>query len=532
MTNTRFEKYTILDCLKKDAYSSVYLAEDPRRQRKIVLKTLDLDNLPNPTVRQRFEREAKILTRLDHPNIIRMLDFGTYENHLYISFEYFPGHNLRLGMQRNAFREAEKIELVRQLLAGLEFAHRHQVIHRDLKPENILVDERMRLKIADFGLAFQEGEAQVTHKSSIVGTPGYMSPEQIRGERLGARSDLFSAGIVIYELFCGNNPFIGKDISATIHNILQLDGPQLAAQAGLPERVVALLREALQRDREKRAASAEALSQWLPPATAPSPANSRRRTARQRWMLPALLLMLLLAGFLWVAFPPAQEVLNAGNTPPTQRLPGTDSPVADSLNGATEAIRPRPNTGAPIAPLLPDSPAASPVQESVLPAGDNGLRPSADEVLAEDDTPLNAPSGWLMVQCLPWAEVYIGERKIDTTPLDSALRLPPGTHQLRLRHPGYPEYAEMLEVRPGARLEVRVNLDTLFGFLDCQVYPWGDVYIDGAARGQTPLGTPLMLTPGEYALTVRNPNFPEYNEKITIARQETLAVKFNFEARR
>lgn len=532
MTTTLFAKYTILDCLKKDAYSSVYLAEDSRLGRKVVLKTLDLDNLPNPAVRQRFEREARILTRLDHPNIIRMLDFGTYENHLYISFEYFPGHNLRQGLKRDAFSDTEKIELVRQLLAGLGFAHRHQVVHRDIKPENILVDERLRLKIADFGLAFRENEEQVTHKSSIVGTPGYMAPEQIRGETLNARSDLFSAGIVIFELFSGRNPFIGKDISATIHHILQLDGPQLAAQAGLPEAIVALLREALPRDRQNRAVNAEALSRLLPPAPELSAASGRRLPPTWRRLSAALLLLALLAGFLWIFIRPAPETLSARELPETQHLPAMDIAMIDSLNGAAEGVQPLPKADLP-PPRPAGSAAAASAMQTRRPAGDTNSGQAANGAIAGGDAaPVETAPGWLMVQCLPWADVYIGERKIDTTPLDSALRLPAGAHQLRLRHPGYPDYAEMLEVRPGIRLEVRVDLDTLFGFLDCQVYPWGDVFIDGKARGQTPLGPPLMLAPGEHTLTVRNPNYPEYNEIITVARQETLAVRLNFENRK
>ncbi|MCB0306996.1 MAG: PEGA domain-containing protein, partial [Calditrichaeota bacterium] len=324
------------------------------------------------------------------------------------------------------------------------------------------------------------------------------------------------------------NPFIGKDISATIHHILQLDGPQLAAQAGLPEAVVSLLREALQRDRQKRAANAEALSGLLPPVTGPPQASGRRLSAPRRWLLPALLLLALLSGSLWIAFPPAREMLRARNSPTTQRLPGSDIPVGDSLNGAAEVIGPLPDSSVLMSPLLATSPAKEPLQ----PAGADGLGPSTEKTIAQNVAALDAAPGWLMVHCLPWAEIYIGERKIDTTPLDSALRLPPGAHQLRLRHPGYPEYAEMLEVHPGARLEVRVDLDTLFGFLDCQVYPWGNVFIDGAPRGQTPLGAPLMLAPGEYALTIRNPNFPEYNETITVTRQETLAVRLNFETNR
>jgi Serine/threonine protein kinase len=126
-----------------------------------------------------------------------------------------------LKKHRPDLDEFEKI--VSQILSGLDYAHFNKIIHRDLKPENILIDANLKIKIADFGLALSEDEIQVTQKESIVGTPSYMSPEQIRGEELTPASDIFSLGIILFEMITETNPFVGKDIAATINNILFLE---------------------------------------------------------------------------------------------------------------------------------------------------------------------------------------------------------------------------------------------------------------------------------------------------------------------
>ena len=197
-TDILFEKFEVIDTLKKDSHTSVYLANHIYLGKKIILKTLNTNELADKTILDRFKREAQILARLDHPNLIKVLDFGTYSEYFYISFEYFESDNLRKVIQRNNLSNESKINLVIQLLKALNIAHQNQIVHRDIKPENILVNSNLELKIADFGLALVKNEHILTQKSSIVGTPGYMSPEQIRGEDLISQTDLFSAGIVIY----------------------------------------------------------------------------------------------------------------------------------------------------------------------------------------------------------------------------------------------------------------------------------------------------------------------------------------------
>ena len=222
-SNILFDRFEIIDTLKKDQHTSVYLANHVYLGKKIILKTLSALELPDQTFLDRFKREAKILARLDHPNLIKVLDFGTAGDNFYISFEYFEGKNLRKIIKENNLSNEQKIYLSVQLFKALSIAHQNGVVHRDIKPENILVNTKLELKIADFGLAFVRDDLFLTHKSSIVGTPGYMSPEQIRGQELTPQTDLFSSGIVIYELFTGKNPFIGKDINDTINNILNFN---------------------------------------------------------------------------------------------------------------------------------------------------------------------------------------------------------------------------------------------------------------------------------------------------------------------
>ncbi|MDH7604230.1 MAG: serine/threonine-protein kinase, partial [Melioribacter sp.] len=210
-TEILFEKFEILDVLKKDEHAAVYLANHIYLSKKIILKVLNTEKISDQTLIERFKREAKLLAKLDHPNIIKVLDFGTSKEYFYISFEYIEGESLRNLLKHRNLSYEEKKLLTIQLFKALHFAHSNQIIHRDIKPENIFIDNNMNLKLGDFGLALSAEDNYVTSPYSIVGTPSYMSPEQVAGAKLTYQSDLFSAGVVIYEIFTGKNPFLKEN---------------------------------------------------------------------------------------------------------------------------------------------------------------------------------------------------------------------------------------------------------------------------------------------------------------------------------
>src|SRR3989304_3468040 len=372
-SNILFDRFEIIDTLKKDQHTSVYLANHVYLGKKIILKTLSALELPDQTFLDRFKREAKILARLDHPNLIKVLDFGTAGDNFYISFEYFEGKNLRKIIKENNLSNEQKIYLSVQLFKALSIAHQNGVVHRDIKPENILVNTKLELKIADFGLAFVRDDLFLTHKSSIVGTPGYMSPEQIRGQELTPQTDLFSSGIVIYELFTGKNPFIGKDTNI-------------------------------------------------------------------------------------------------------------------------------------------------------------GLGTKKKPVTKKENDIEKVTYGELFVEANPWAEIYINNRKIETTPLEQGIQLDAGSYELRLVHPDFPSYFESIEIKQNKLRTVKINFYEKVGYLDCKIYPWGEIYIDGKYKSTSPLLKPVVLMPGNYSLSIRNPGYnKDIEEVITVKAKETLTLRFNFD---
>lgn len=546
LPNLLYDKFAVLECLKKDAHAAVYLADHAYLGKKIILKTLNTDNLPDRTILQRFQREARILAQLDHPNIIKVLDFGAHGRDFYISFEYFAGSNLREALQKRELNTEQKLALAKQLFRGLAVAHNSGVIHRDLKPENILVNANYHLKIADFGLAQAAGEEQLTQKSSIVGTPAYMSPEQIRGEKLTPQSDLFSAGIVVFELFGGRNPFLGKDVAGTINNILKAEPLKQVEQyfqadprdgGSSADAIPGLLQALLQKDRRQRPASAgEALkrlagihpehglhiedSSPLPTAPAPAPAPVPPRPFYRRWLIPLLAALLIAGSIVFLRPQKSPETTGGGSFAPSDSA---------AVSGAADSTASRQAVTHPPA-------ARQPGEENPLPRKTSGRLPEPVSSLPRKNSlspgeAENLLPASLRVECLPWADIYIDERKMDTTPLENPLSLPPGNHTVRLIHPRYPEYARNISLQPGQKMAISVNLDTLWGYLDCRVHPWGEIYIDGRAMGQTPLGKPLPLPPGRHTLTIVNPQYSRFDTAIFISRRDTLRWQLNLETR-
>lgn len=205
------ERYRIIDTLGEGGMANVYLAEDIILQRKVAVKVLRLDLQKDPQTEARFQREALATSELSHPNIVSVLDVGTDHGLPYMVMEYVDGPDLKEYIQKNyPLKLEEVIKIMDQILSAVALAHKHNVIHRDLKPQNILMDQRGNVKIADFGIAVALNQSSITQTNSVMGSVHYMSPEQTRGGLVTKQSDIYSLGIILYELITGHVPFNGE----------------------------------------------------------------------------------------------------------------------------------------------------------------------------------------------------------------------------------------------------------------------------------------------------------------------------------
>jgi serine/threonine-protein kinase len=264
----RLGKYDIRGVLGKGAMGIVYKGFDPQIERPVAIKTIRKDTVDPDLAAQflwRFRNEAKAAGRLSHPNIVAVYEYGEDESVAYIAMEYVEGTGLREYLnRRTAFDFAQLVDLMTQLLDALEFAHRNGVVHRDIKPSNLIVTDRGRLKVADFGVARIEMQSNLTTAGMVIGTPSYMSPEQCQGGAIDARSDIFSAGVVLYELLTGVKPFRGA-VEAIAYKICREEPTPPSELSGmkLPAAVDQMVATALAKDRNARFASARAFNEAL-----------------------------------------------------------------------------------------------------------------------------------------------------------------------------------------------------------------------------------------------------------------------------
>jgi len=224
LLNMLFDKrYRVMRKLGAGGMANVYLAEDQELGRRVAIKILNERHAGDEQFVERFRREAKNAASLSHQNIVSIYDRGEAEGTYYIAMEYLNGRSLReLILSRGPAPMSVAVDYARQILAALRFAHRNGIVHRDIKPHNVLVDPEGHVKVTDFGIA-RAGASQMTEEGSIIGTAQYLSPEQARGTQVDQRSDLYSLGIVLYEMLTGEVPFTGdspveiamKHLSAT-----------------------------------------------------------------------------------------------------------------------------------------------------------------------------------------------------------------------------------------------------------------------------------------------------------------------------
>ena len=246
-------KYKILGKIGQGAMGEVYKAHDAVLNRLVAIKTINADLGADESLRKRFEREAQSAARLNHPNIITVYDYGEEHNKIYMAMELLEGTDLKQMIARKApLSLDQKIEIMDQMADGLAFAHAADIVHRDLKPANIHILPSGQVKIMDFGLA-RLGGSEMTRTGMVMGTPHYMSPEQVRGERADSRSDIFSLGCVFYELLTYRKAFDAETMHAVLFKVMQ-EQPAPAADLvpDLPHVLADVLDRALAKDASQR----------------------------------------------------------------------------------------------------------------------------------------------------------------------------------------------------------------------------------------------------------------------------------------
>ena len=367
LEGTNIGRFKVVSEIGRGGMGIVFLAEDEKLRRKVALKLLPPSFAADEERRRRFLREARAAAAVSHPNLVTVYDVGEHEGRGYIAMEYLRGRSLREQLSERSLSVDEAVELARQILAGLAHAHAAGLLHRDLKPENVLVDRDGRVRLVDFGLAKLDGDVDAPGENStrdglVMGTPGYMSPEQARGQAVDARSDIFSFGVLFYEMLTRKRPFTGPTRADVVTSLLRDDPPRV--DVARPEVGIALgdlVHRCLAKAPDDRFPSSAVLKDALDDAwttskreirVTPTPADAGSAPVRRRrriwpWMAAAAAVTTLAATLAFTQRPaPAARPQEREAGPPRGLaitevpLPRSNSPEAlAAYRQALQAIR-------------------------------------------------------------------------------------------------------------------------------------------------------------------------------------------------
>lgn len=435
MVKQKIGRYEIISEIGQGAMGVVYRALDPLLERTVAIKTISLDLSKDEfeEFEQRFYREAKSAGRLNHPNIVTIHDVGNTDNTAYMAMEFLEGVELRDIMDAGARIELDRVvEIVSQVADGLAFAHEHGVVHRDIKPSNIMILKNGVAKITDFGIALIPSSSR-TMAGMVLGSPKYMSPEQVVGQDVDRRTDIFSLGVMLYEMLTGKPPFSGDNISAIMYRILnEVPEPPATLRPGLPEIFNYIVAKALAKHPDDRYQSVDEMAQDLrsyqtlqTPSNFHAGAEGKPRTLERR----------------------------SKPRPLDEQTQSMESIAAGGAGIRTWWKRPLAlGVGAVFLAagvffLLREEPAP---QEQAQLVSAKPAEKSAPIL------PLFAkPQGELTLAVAPWGDVYVDGKREGVSPPLNELKLSAGKHTIEIRNPGFPVYSTTLEIEPGSTQKIK-----------------------------------------------------------------------------
>jgi serine/threonine protein kinase len=525
MVIEKLGRYIIVEELGQGAMGVVYKAVDPLIDRTVAIKTINLDLSRDElaSFEKRFQREVQSAGKLNHPNIVTIYDVGRTEGVAYMAMEYLQGKELREILDSGVVLPLEKVvHIAAQVCDGLAFAHDHGIIHRDIKPANIMVMKNGMVKITDFGIA-QVSSASRTMAGMVMGSPKYMSPEQVVGQAVDGRSDIFSLSVVIYEMLTGKTPFVGENISAIMYQILNEDPvPPKAYNQNIPETINYIVLKALAKHPDSRYQTAKEFARDLrkyktleipAPGDAQNipPAPMERRKAPRESMGDATQVIGRLTEGSETAPPAIPEKSGKFSREKLQRA---------LIFGAIPAL-----LISFVVIILLREPAETPVTG---PAGTKS--PVAKKATSPAAPPTTTAATPTESTTSPESTASVAETP---TKIETAKAAPQGARKKARvsakSKPSKPEpqralTAEVKTVEPGAAPVVPSGS----AVISLAISPWGEVFVDGVRQGVTPPLRTLKLAPGKHTILIVNQTFKPYTETIDLQADSAHKIKYKF----
>jgi serine/threonine-protein kinase len=569
-------RYEIIGELGRGAMGVVYKATDPTIGRTVALKTMRLDvhGLDAGEMVRRFKNEARAAGVLNHPNIVTIYDAGEHNGICYIAMEFMEGTTLQAQLEQTRILDAEHVlHLSREICKGLDYAHAKGIVHRDVKPANIMITAHGAVKIMDFGIA--KGGGSMTSTGQVLGTPNYMSPEQVKGRSLDGRSDLFSFGVLLYEMLTGEKPFAGQNVTTIIYKIVnETPAAPRDLDVSIHPGISAIVMKALAKSPDERyqsgAEMVRDLENYKRAGVTPQATEVLQQTAPLRSQEKTIVMpMRVVAGStVRIAAPVA---LTPSRNPVPVRPPATTPRsrnrgiiavlVAVLLLGAAaggyavyrtrakmrqleaevkadEAQAAAPQVQKPSPTQSASSPAPSPEVQDTTIAPDTTVKLASADTTAEEKSPFKpkapadvpaapapVPPSELSVTSQPdGAKVVIdGKTHADWITPFKAQRLAKGTHSVVFSKDGYIAQTRTVEVATGKNAAVSASLIQSAKIVVASNPQGGSIWLDGKDSG---LVTPSQLTveKGQHHVVVKSPGYRDSFWEGTLAAGGTANV--------
>lgn len=571
MINRKIRNFEIKELIATGGMAAIYKAIQLSLDRIVAIKILHGHLAQDKDFIVRFEREAKAAANLQHENIVNIIDFGRDEEVYFIAMEYVEGKSLKEILNQIKFVPQEvALSIAIEISKGLDYAHQKGIVHRDVKPANILIGNDGTVKIADFGLAQAQDLTSITVTGSIVGTPAYMSPEQAAGKKVDIRSDIFSLGVVIYEMLTGIKPFRGDNYSSVIHEILTIAPPKpVEANPLVSKEISSIIERMLEKDPDKRYQQCNDVISEISNYLRRNRIEIQRKEIGDFIATPARNFQNLLQKrkerhyergiyFMNLGYEKIDDAI--GEFEKVLILDPDDSKAKIYLDelkkkkdrtpiAKKKAVPKEEKKSVEKRAFSPIAIVAGIIAIVIILFALSKFLPRQRSQVA----PQIPPTGYAILNTTPdGAEVFLDNDSLGkkTPAILESLKI--GEYQVEFKKSGYRASLQRFEIKGNDTINLNISLtaeiakkDTNItvkppiqkpvppvegtSYLKVKVEPWAKIYIDNVYIETTPIARPLMLSAGVHTVRFENPNFKIWQKRIKFTPDQTVDLNVKLE---